>query len=160
MKNLEHLPEKFAFKLDDLGKRWIRETFGTDSYDDYPLNGYFHYPNYKDNQGFKDGEHANNQVLKGYTLISTDKLFPQPQIPTIEKGVMMLVWMGNENLAVEREVMFFDGNFYYTKHPINTQPLVCWKNAKPIPQIPEFTIEEAEQKFNIKIKQECTQQKK
>ena len=150
MKNLSHLPEKFAFKLDELGKRWIRETFGTDAYD--CDDNYFHYPDYANFKGFKIGNHSCDIVKKDYTLITTDKLFPKPQIPTIEKGVMMLVWSEDEDLSVEREVVFFDGNYYYTKHPIKTQPLVCWRHAKPIPQIPEFTIEEAEKKFNIKIK--------
>ena len=150
MNNLSHLPEKFCFKLDEIGKRWIRETFGSDYYDD--INHYFHYPNYENLNGFYAGYHQDLMIRKGYTLIETSQLLPQPQIPTIEKGVMMLVWSEDEDLSVEREVVFFDGNYYYTKHPIKTQPLVCWRHAKPIPQIPEFTIEEAEKKFNIKIK--------
>lgn len=154
MKNLEHLPEKFAFKLDDLGKRWIKETFGSDFYDDDKWKtAYFNYPNYQNGKGFKKQFHISFiNTLDGHTLIETSQLFPQTQIPTIEKGVMMLVWSEDEDLSVEREVVFFDGNYYYTKHPIKTQPLVCWRHAKPIPQIPEFTIEEAEKKFNIKIK--------
>ena len=151
MKNLSHLPEKFAFKLDEIGKRWIRETFGTDAYD--CDDNYFHYPDYANFKGFKIGNHSCDIVKKDYTEIPTSDLFPNPQIPTIQKGVMMLVWDYDESKVKEREVMFFDGNYYYTKHPIKKEPLVCWKNAKPIPQIPEYTIEEAEQKFNIKIKQ-------
>ena len=153
MKNLSHLPEKFAFKLDDLGKRWIRETFGTDYYDDEDHSGcYFHYPNYRNHEGFKKGNHTMPVVLENYTLISTSQLFPQPQIPTIEKGVMMLVWGSNESEAIEKEVMFFDGNYYVCKHNYGINH-IFYKNAKPIPTIPEYTIEEAEQKFNIKIKQ-------
>lgn len=154
MKNLGHLPEKFAFKLDELGKRWIRETFGTDVYDkEDGYLPYFNYPNYLTKEGFLHKYHLDVRAYKDYTLITTDQLFPQTQIPTIEKGVMMLVWSEDEDLSVEREVVFFDGNYYYTKHPIKTQPLVCWRHAKPIPKIPELTIEEAEKQFNIKIKQ-------
>ena len=149
MKNLEHLPEKFAFKLDELGKRWIRETFGSDYYDD--INHYFHYPNYENLNGFYAGYHQDLMIRKGYTLITTDQLFPQPQIPTIEKGVMMLVWDSSEDDAQEREVMLFDGKYYACRFKNGSYFRV--KNAKPIPQIPEYTIEEAEKKFNIKIKQ-------
>ena len=146
MKNLEHLPEKFAFKLDEIGKRWIRETFGSDYYDDSTYE-YFTYPNQKDGKGFKIGCHGDVCPDFGHTLISTSQLFPQPQIPTIEKGVMMLVWDVNEENAPEREVMF-----YHPKKGYYETRGLFWKNAKPIPQIPEYTIEEAEQKFNIKIK--------
>ena len=146
MKNLSHLPEKFAFKLDDLGKRWIKETFGSDYYDDEEKKGIFHYPQLY-GEGFSPHDHLMNIVHKDYTLISTSQLFPQPQIPTIEKGVMMLVWENWEPDAKEREVMFFDGKNYHTKNGS------LYSHAKPIPQIPEYTIEEAEKKFNIKIKQ-------
>ena len=44
MKNLAHLPEKFSFKLDELGKKWVRETFGSNFYDDF--FNYFSYPNF------------------------------------------------------------------------------------------------------------------
>ena len=148
MKNLEHLPEKFAFKLDEIGKRWIKETFGTDYYDD--INHYFHYPNYENLNGFYAGYHQDLMIRKGYTLITTDQLFPQPQIPTIEKGVMMLVWDSSEDDAQEREVMLFDGKYYACRFKNGSYFRV--KNAKPVPQIPEYTIEEAEKKFNIKIK--------
>ena len=150
MKNLNHLPENFAFKLDELGKRWIRETFGTDAYncDD----NYFHFPDYANFKGFKIGNHSCDIVKKDYTLITTDQLFPQPQIPTIEKGVMMLVWHYIEEDAVKREVMFFDGQYYYARNKNSSSSLAFYKNAKPIPQLPEYTIEEAELKFNIKIK--------
>ena len=147
MNNLSHLPEKFAFKLDEIGKRWIRETFGSTKYNN--CNGYFHYPNYMNNNGFYNGYHRDSELKKDYTLISTDKLFP-PQIPTIEKGVMMLVWSEDEDLSVEREVVFFDGKYFVCVNKFGFYFRV--KNAKPIPQIPEFTIEEAEKQFNIKIK--------
>ena len=151
MNNLSHLPAKFAFKLDEIGKRWIRETFGSDYYGSkYNERDLFHYPNHETNEGFLQGEHTWNCILNGYTLISTDQLFPQPQIPTIEKGVMMLVWDSNEDYAQEREVMLFDGKYYACRFKNGSYFRV--KNAKPIPQIPEYTIEEAEQKFNIKIK--------
>ena len=150
MERLKHLPEKFAFKLDDLGKRWIRETFGTDYYDN--VGYYFHYPNLKNFVGFKENHHLDFWVVDGFELIKTSQLFPQPQIPTIEKGVMMLVWGSNESEAIEKEVMFFDGNYYVCKHNYGINH-IFYKNAKPIPQIPEYTIGEAEQKFNIKIKQ-------
>ena len=145
MKNLEHLPEKFAFKLDEIGKRWIKETFGSTKYNN--CNGYFHYPNYMNNNGFYNGYHRDSELKKDYTLISTSQLFPQPQIPTIEKGVMMLVWDVNEENAPEREVMF-----YHPKKGYYETRGLFWKHAKPIPHIPEYTIEEAEKKFNIKIK--------
>lgn len=152
MERLEHLPEKFAFKLDELGKRWIRETFESSHYDNNKEGLFFNFPNYHTKSGFKEGCHLLPEVDEGYTLISTDQLFPQPQIPTIEKGVKMLVWLTKESLAVEREVMFFDGKHYYSRST-NKLSYVPWPHAKPIPTIPEYTIEEAEQKFNIKIKQ-------
>jgi hypothetical protein len=155
MQNLQHLPEKFSFKLDELGKRWIRETFGSDYYDEHTEGFYFCYPNYQNHNGFKVGYHMVNIAEHGYTLITTDKLFPpQNNVPTIEKGVMMLVWAFEEELATEKEVIFFDGKHYYAKHQKKNEPLVSWQNAKPIPQLPEYTIEEAQEKFKFKVK--CT----
>ena len=155
MNNLSHLPEKFAFKLDELGKRWIRETFESDYYGSkYNERDLFHYPNHETNDGFLQGEHTWNCILNGYTLISTDQLFPQPQIPTIEKGVMMLVWGENEDLSVQREVMFFDGKHYYSRST-NKLGYVPWPHAKPIPEIPEYTIEQLKEivGHEFKIKQ-------
>ena len=153
MVNISHLPEKFCFKLDEIGKRWIRETFGSDYYNTFNLkfNNYFHYPNRENSDGFLEGKHSFCKIIDNYTLITTDQLFPQPQIPTIEKGVMMLVWDEDEKQAGEREVMYFDGKKYYTREN-NICYSYGYKHAKPIPQIPEYTIEEAELKFNIKIK--------
>jgi hypothetical protein len=152
MKELNHLPEKFSFKLDELGKKWIKETFGIAAYDN--LGGFFNYPNYQNSKGFKKNFHLSFvRQIDGYTLITTDKLFPpQNIVPRIEKGVMMLVWDYKEEDAREREVMFFDGKYYFAKNPINSY-LICWKNAKPIPTLPEYTIEKAQEKFKIKIKQ-------
>lgn len=151
MKNLQHLPERFAFKLDEIGKRWIRETFKTNYYDDHDERHFFHYPNFDTDEGFKVGSHSHYCVVEDYTEIPTSYLFSNPQIPTIEKGVMMLVWGDDKEKAVEREVMFFDGNYYVCKHNYGINH-IFYKHAKPIPQLPEFTIEEAEKKFNIKIK--------
>jgi hypothetical protein len=153
MQNLAHLPEKFSFKLDEIGKRWIRETFGIAAYDNQ--GGFFNYPNYQDSKGFKKNFHLTfTRQMNGYTLITTDKLFPpQNIVPTIEKGVMMLVWDDIEKDALEREVMFFDGKYYYAKSN-KTNNIVTWENAKPMPPLPEYTIEEAQEKFKFKVK--CT----
>ena len=149
---MKHLPEKFCFKLDELGKRWIHETFETDSYDN--KGGFFNYPNYHNSKGFKKNFHLSFvSQIDGYTLISTDQLYPPQTVPTITKGMMMLVWDYREECAEEREVMFFDGEYYHVKNPLS-RDLKAWKNAKPIPVLPEFTIEEAEKKFNIKIKKD------
>ena len=133
MKNFDHLPEKFSFKLDEIGKRWIRETFGSDFYDDDFFN-YFSYPNFSDEKGFKEGHHGHFLKTQGFPLISTDKLFPPQSVPTIEKGVIMLVWDEDEDNAKEKEVIFFDGNLYYARG--NDNPYLSgWQNAKPIPEI-------------------------
>jgi hypothetical protein len=51
MQNLAHLPEKFSFKLDEIGKRWIRETLESLLMDNQ--GGFFNYPNYQDSKGLK-----------------------------------------------------------------------------------------------------------
>jgi hypothetical protein len=154
MQNLAHLPEKFSFKLDETAKKWIKETFGIAAYDNQ--GGFFNYPNYKNSKGFKKNWHLSfTRQMNGYTLITTDKLFPpQNNVPTIEKGVMMLVWAFEEELATEKEVIFCDGKYYYAKHQKKNEPLVSWQNAKPILSLPEYTIEEAQKKFKFKVK--CT----
>jgi hypothetical protein len=144
---MKHLPEKFAFKLDDLGKKWIKETFGK-NYD----NSFLGYFNFDQKIGFNSLP-LSSKIQKDHTLITTDQLFPPQTIPTITKGVKMLVWDDWKAGAIEREVMFFDGEYYVFKN-ISGIGYLFFKNAKPIPQLPEYTIEEAEKKFNIKIKKD------
>jgi hypothetical protein len=153
MKNLSHLPEKFAFKLDELGKRWIRETFGTDYYDTLFGDKYFVYPNFMNYNGFYAGYHIAVALKSDYTEIPTSQLFPpQNIVPTIEKGVMMLVW-NNEEEPREKEVVFFNGKHYVCKDIHGGYFRV--KNAKPIPQLPEYTIEQLKEivGHEFKIKQ-------
>jgi hypothetical protein len=151
MKNLSHLPEKFTFKIDEIGKKWIKETFGTDYYDDILFDGkYFRYPNHINGNGFYLGYHVAEALKSDYTEIPTSQLFPpQNIVPTIEKGVMMLVWDYNEEDAEEREVMYYDGNCYHTRDGH------FWKNAIPIPSLPEYTIEQLKEivGHEFKIKQ-------
>ena len=103
-------------------------------------------------KGLKKGHHVGQLPYTLYTLISTDQLFPQPQIPTIEKGVMMLVW-NNDEKPKEKEVVFFDGKYFVCKDNCGSYFRV--KNAKPIPQIPEYTIEQLKEivGHEFKIKQ-------
>lgn len=66
----QKFPEKWAIKLLPEVKKWIRDEFNTDSYDDDCETHYFHFPNFNNNNGFLDYYHLNDRVNNKYTEIT------------------------------------------------------------------------------------------
>lgn len=75
MNLFEKQQKPFAIKLSDRVKDEIKKEFRTDWYSFNSEKSYFHYPNIKNGEGFKQGEHAISVVTNGYTLITEAEFF-------------------------------------------------------------------------------------
>lgn len=59
-------------------------------------------------------------------------------VPT--KGIKVLVWDGERDIPVERELVYFNTDPFAT-YPWSTTAGSRWKHAKPITQVPSIEIE-------------------
>ena len=152
-----------ATKLTPKIKEWIRTEFGSYCYDN-SHSEYFHYPNYKDNKGFKDGFHTSTEVEPDYTELSEQEFLNEFAKWEPKRGEMVFAWDNDESMGGEEIfVNYTEGSMFpyitvssgdeekfKNNEPFNT---IQWKKCKRI-EVEEITIEEAEKRFNVKIKKQ------
>ena len=67
---VKEFPKLWAVKILPEVKKWIRDEFNTDLYDDDCETHYFHFPNLKNNNGFLNSYHGANSIINHYTEIT------------------------------------------------------------------------------------------
>ena len=73
-KNTTHqFPEKWAIELYPEVKKWIENEYQTNCYSEDPKNNIFHFPNWRNGNGFLKHWHTSNIVEKGYTQITLEQ---------------------------------------------------------------------------------------
>ena len=90
-----------ATKLTPAIKEWIRTEFGSYCYDNHNSEHYFHYPNFDNNKGFKDGIHVLNKVLPDYNIVSEQEFLDEFSKREPKRGEMKIVG-DKENTLLER----------------------------------------------------------
>ena len=149
-----------ATKITPKIKELIKTEFGSDWYDCENNEIYFHYPNFYDNKGFEEGYHNSNGVKPDYTLVSEQEFLNEFAKWQPKRGEMVLVGGTlQERIFVnytEGEVFPYktvrggDEEKFKNNIPFFTNQ---WTQCSRI-EVEEITIEEAEKKFNVKIKKQ------
>jgi len=81
--------KKLATKLTPAIKAWIKEEFGSDFYDNDSVKYFFCFPNFTDNNGFKEGYHIDR--TKGYEIVSEQEFLAE-----FGKPIMQVMSMNGE----------------------------------------------------------------
>ena len=95
--------KKLATRLTPPIKALIKEVWGSDCYDNDC--GLFHFPNYKDYQGFSPTWHVNHIPMVGYTEVSEAEFLAEFGKPKVEYQ------------------MFMNGIWYDLYYPIRIKPI-------------------------------------
>lgn len=82
--------KKLATKLTPAIKAWIKEEFGSDSYDTNECF-YFHFPNYDDYKGFDGYNHLSSGIIKHYTEVSEQEFLNEFNTKKPKRGDLVLV---------------------------------------------------------------------
>lgn len=147
---------KIATKLTPKVKEFIKKEFKTNNYNNEYEQNIFHFPNYKNGNGFLIGKHSSNELKSGYTEASEDEFINSFNKP--KRGDLVLVSSNNED---------WNERIFLTELKGSETPIIAvsessensfkeglsfnhfsWKYMKPIETI---TKEEAEKILNKKI---------
>lgn len=82
--------KKLATKLTPSIKKWIKETHGSELYDDEIEDCFFNYPNYDDFNGFKERKHT-GQLSEGYTVVTESAFLAEFGNDKPKRGDVVLV---------------------------------------------------------------------
>ena len=83
--------KKLATKLTPAIKAWIKEEFGSDSYDSRNECLYFHFPNHFNYSGYVKWHHAGSEIEKDYTEVSEQEFLNEFSTKKPKRGDLVLV---------------------------------------------------------------------
>ena len=73
LEHYEEFPEKWAIELYPEVKKWIEEEYKNTSYSCNDESFIFHFPNWRNKNGFLVSYHTTHKVKEGYTLITLEQ---------------------------------------------------------------------------------------
>ena len=156
--------KKLATKLTPAIKAWIKEEFKSDFYNDDSEESFFHFPNYRNCNGFKVHDHLSSEIEKDYTEVSEQEFLNEFSAKKPKRGDLVLVRDYDEQ--VWRKSIFLTeivGAAYpylvvsesQEKAFKNNDPFTyCWYIHLKFPTLEKITIEEANdilKQFNKQI---------
>lgn len=89
--------KKLATKLTPAIKAWIKDEFGSELYDQYEGDNYFHFPNVIDFNSFIGGNHLWKEIEEDYTLVSEQEFFDEFSKPVQYQMLSFGRWVDIES---------------------------------------------------------------